>query len=157
MMSRHFRLSSELAGAIAKRLPHSKNQPSAPGSFFNQFVTDIYIYKYIYFNRVLIVRIVHYVERIQLKYPSFYSSITLLTSYYILVTSHSFNILYNKSFQMDFQLDRRDFRSIIFIISLENSLPKNHIINFRQHLEKDHLLWLLFTIGMANLPMDERP
>ena len=48
MMSRHFRLSSELTGAIAKRLPHAKNQPSAPGSFFNQFVTEIYIYTYIY-------------------------------------------------------------------------------------------------------------
>ena len=48
MMSRHFRLSSELTGAIAKKLPHAKNQPSAPGSFFNQFVTDIYIYIYIY-------------------------------------------------------------------------------------------------------------
>ena len=46
-MSRHFRLSSELTGAIAKRLPHAKNQLSAPGSFFNQFVTDIYIYIYI--------------------------------------------------------------------------------------------------------------
>ena len=45
MMSRHFALNSELTGAIAKRLPHAKNQPSAPGSFFNQFVTDIYIYK----------------------------------------------------------------------------------------------------------------
>ena len=44
MMSRHFALSSELTGAIAKRLPHAKNQPSTPGSFFNQFVTDIYIY-----------------------------------------------------------------------------------------------------------------
>ena len=44
MMSRHFALSSELTGAIAKRLPHAKNQLSAPGSFFNQFVTDIYIY-----------------------------------------------------------------------------------------------------------------
>ena len=44
MMSRHFALSSELSGAIAKRLPHAKNQPSTPGSFFNQFVTDIYIY-----------------------------------------------------------------------------------------------------------------
>ena len=40
MMSRHFRLSSELTGAIAKRLPHAKNQLSGPGSFFNQFVTD---------------------------------------------------------------------------------------------------------------------
>ena len=47
-MSRHFRLSSELGGAIAKRLPHAKNQLSVPGSFFNQFVTDIYIYVYIY-------------------------------------------------------------------------------------------------------------
>ena len=44
MMSRHFRLSSELTGAIAKRLPHAKNQLSAPGSFFNQFVIDIYMY-----------------------------------------------------------------------------------------------------------------
>ena len=43
MMSRHFRLSSELTGAIAKRLPHAKNQLSTPCSFFNQFVTDIYI------------------------------------------------------------------------------------------------------------------
>ena len=44
MMSQHFALSSELTGAIAKRLPHAKNQLSEPGSFFNQFVTDIYIY-----------------------------------------------------------------------------------------------------------------
>ena len=44
MMSRHFRLSSELAGAMAKKLSHAKNQLSAPGSFFNQFVTYIYIY-----------------------------------------------------------------------------------------------------------------
>ena len=55
MMSRHFALNSELTGAIAKRLPHSKNQPSAPGSFFNQFVTDIYIL-YTNINQVLIVR-----------------------------------------------------------------------------------------------------
>ena len=48
MMSRHFALSSELTGAIAKRLPHAKNQPSTPGSFFNQFVTDIYRYRYIH-------------------------------------------------------------------------------------------------------------
>ena len=47
MMSRHFALSSELSGAIAKRLPHAKNQLSAPG-FFNQFVTDIDIYTYVY-------------------------------------------------------------------------------------------------------------
>ena len=39
MMSRHFALNSELTGAIAKRLPHAKNQPSAP--FLHQFVTDI--------------------------------------------------------------------------------------------------------------------
>ena len=44
MMSRHFRLSSELSGAIAKRLTHAKYQLSGPDSFFNQFVTDIYIY-----------------------------------------------------------------------------------------------------------------
>ena len=41
MMSRHFALSSEPSGPIAKRLPHANNQLSAPGSFFNQFV---YIY-----------------------------------------------------------------------------------------------------------------
>ena len=46
MMSRHFRLSSELTGAIAKRLPHAKNQLSVHDSFFNQFVKDIYIYMY---------------------------------------------------------------------------------------------------------------
>ena len=46
MMSRHFALSSELSGAIAKRLQQFENQLSAPGSFFNQFVTDIYIYIY---------------------------------------------------------------------------------------------------------------
>ena len=43
MMSRHFRLNSELTGAIAKKLPYAKNQHSVPGSFLNQFVTDIYI------------------------------------------------------------------------------------------------------------------
>ena len=48
MMSRDFGLRSELGGAIAKRLPHAKNQLSVPGSFFNQFVTDIYIYIYIF-------------------------------------------------------------------------------------------------------------
>ena len=42
-MSRDFALSSELSGAIIKRLPHAKNQLSGPDSFFNQFVTEIYI------------------------------------------------------------------------------------------------------------------
>ena len=58
MMSRNFRLSSEFTGAIAKILPHAKNQLSAPGSFFNQFVTYlIYMYTiYTHINRVLIVR-----------------------------------------------------------------------------------------------------
>ena len=46
MMSRHFALSSEITGAIAKKLPHAKIQLPVPGSFFNQFVTDIYIYIY---------------------------------------------------------------------------------------------------------------
>ena len=41
MMNRHFRLSSELGGAIVKRFQHAKNQLSVPGSLFNQFVTDI--------------------------------------------------------------------------------------------------------------------
>ena len=44
MNCRHFRLSLELSGAIAKRLSHAKNQLSDPGSFFNQFVIYIYIY-----------------------------------------------------------------------------------------------------------------
>ena len=57
MMSGHFRLIPEYSGAIAKRLPHAKNQLSVPGNFFNQFVTDIDIYRV---NRVLlIVRIVN--------------------------------------------------------------------------------------------------
>ena len=47
MMSRHFRLSSELTGAIAKKLPHAKNQLSVTGNFFNKFVTEMYIYIYI--------------------------------------------------------------------------------------------------------------
>ena len=41
MMSRHFALSLEISGAIAKRLRQAKNQLSTPGSFFNQFDTDI--------------------------------------------------------------------------------------------------------------------
>ena len=45
MMSHHFRLSSEPSGAIAKILPHAKNQLSVPCILFNQFVTDIYINK----------------------------------------------------------------------------------------------------------------
>ena len=57
MMSRYFHLSSELSGAIAKRLLHAKNQLPVPGSFFNQFVTYIYIYSRLrligpLFNRV---------------------------------------------------------------------------------------------------------
>ena len=45
MMRLHFHLSSEFSGAIAKRLPHAKNQHSVPISFFNQFGKDIvYIY-----------------------------------------------------------------------------------------------------------------
>ena len=43
MISRHFRLSSEVSGAITKRLTHAKNLLSVDGSFFNQFVTEINI------------------------------------------------------------------------------------------------------------------
>ena len=46
-MSRHFRLSSELSGAISKRLQHAKNQLSVPGSFLINS-KNIYIYIYIY-------------------------------------------------------------------------------------------------------------
>ena len=46
MMYRHFRLSSELTGAIAKILPHAKNQLSAPAvSSINSLLIYIYIYK----------------------------------------------------------------------------------------------------------------
>ena len=38
MMSRHFALSSELTGAIAKRLPHAKNQLSTPNIRFNTYL-----------------------------------------------------------------------------------------------------------------------
>ena len=43
MMSRHFRPTSALSEVIANGLPHAKNQLSVTGSFFNQFVTYIYI------------------------------------------------------------------------------------------------------------------
>ena len=43
MMGQHFRLRSELSRAIAKSLQYTKNQLSAPCSFFNQFVADIYV------------------------------------------------------------------------------------------------------------------
>ena len=43
MMIRHFRLSSENSGAIAKRLPHAKNQLSVSGSFSINSL-QIYIY-----------------------------------------------------------------------------------------------------------------
>ena len=55
-MSRHLSLSSLFSGAIAKIFPHAKNLLSVQGSFFNQFVTDIYIYINTYINRVLIGR-----------------------------------------------------------------------------------------------------
>ena len=41
MMSRHFRQRSEFSGNIAEG--DAKNQVSAPGSFLNQLLTDIYI------------------------------------------------------------------------------------------------------------------
>ena len=56
MMSLQFPLSSELTGAIAKRLSHAKNQLSVPDSFFNQFVTDIDIYIYKRASRLLALR-----------------------------------------------------------------------------------------------------
>ena len=34
MMSRHFRLRSELSASILKRLQHAENQLSVPGNFF---------------------------------------------------------------------------------------------------------------------------
>ena len=43
MKSKHFRLRSALSGAIAKRLAHAKKSVSLLGSFFNQFITDIYV------------------------------------------------------------------------------------------------------------------
>ena len=62
MMSLHFALNSELTGAIAKRLPHAKNQLSAPGSFFNHFVTDIYIYVYILTIKTRLIYIYIYIQ-----------------------------------------------------------------------------------------------
>ena len=66
MMSRHFRLSSELTGAMAKKLSHAKNQLSAAWQFLQSIrYRYIYIYYVVYtqtnkqinINRVLIVRI----------------------------------------------------------------------------------------------------
>ena len=45
-MSKHFALSSELSGAIAKRLPHTKISFLRPAvSSINSLQIDIYIYK----------------------------------------------------------------------------------------------------------------
>ena len=44
MMRRDFHLRAEISRAIAKRLPHAKNQLSMPGSLINQFNTDTYVY-----------------------------------------------------------------------------------------------------------------
>ena len=57
MMGRHFRLRSEFSGAIARRLPHAKNQLSAPCSFSNQFVTDIDIDIFIYIRIYIYIRL----------------------------------------------------------------------------------------------------
>ena len=46
LMIQHFGLNLELTVAIAKRLPHAKNQLSGHDSFINQFVAEIYIYPY---------------------------------------------------------------------------------------------------------------
>ena len=46
----------------SQKIPHAKNQLSATGSFFNQFVTELYIYKQININRVLIVRMVQIIS-----------------------------------------------------------------------------------------------
>ena len=56
MMSRHFRLRSELSGAIAKRFPHAKNQLSC-GWQFLQSIRYIYIYTHVHINRILMLRI----------------------------------------------------------------------------------------------------
>ena len=42
MMSRHFALSSELTGAIAKRLPHAINQLSARGAWVTRHVSTCF-------------------------------------------------------------------------------------------------------------------
>ena len=56
MMSRHFGLNLEFTGAIAKRLPHAKNQLlGLTVSSINSL--QIYIHTYTNINRVLIVRI----------------------------------------------------------------------------------------------------
>ena len=64
-MSQHFALSSELSGAIAKRLPHAKNQLSMTAvSSINSLQRYIYMYIYLHTNtqtnnnRVLIVKII---------------------------------------------------------------------------------------------------
>ena len=43
---------SEPFVAIAKRLPHAINQLSVLGNFFNQLVTYIYLYTFIYIRSV---------------------------------------------------------------------------------------------------------
>ena len=84
MMSRHFRLNSEPSGAIAKILPHAKNQLPQPGSFFNQFVTDIYIHICVYvYSSIYVHTYIH-------KHESSFNSKDYLDSYLTGVTFYEF-------------------------------------------------------------------
>ena len=54
MMSRHFGLSSELTGAIAKRLPHAKKLAFCARQFLQSIrYRYIYIYIYIYIYKYI--------------------------------------------------------------------------------------------------------
>ena len=102
MMSRHFRLSSELTGAIAKRLAHAKNQLSAPGSFFNQFVTDIQKSKKCYFGWDWLKFVILYQPPFGgvsgLKCPPWLNNFKSQNYLKSLVAAHSKGIYYFKKF-----------------------------------------------------------
>ena len=106
-MSRHFRLNSELSGAIAKKLPHAKNQLSAPGSFFNQFVTDIYIH----INRVLIVRIIENILIFEVRIEKSREHAPYISTFFMfkkrftdLNLLHESKILYLPSYHTEYHL-----------------------------------------------------
>ena len=70
MMSRHFRLNSELSGAIAKRLPHAKKKLS---------VTYRYIYIYIYIRvlqKISLNLIMHTLQIVYLDHQIVFTNIS---------------------------------------------------------------------------------
>ena len=56
---------------------------------------------------------------------------------------------------MYLHLERRDLRAMIFYDFMGKFSLKDHIFNFRTHLEKSHHLWQQCVTGTINLTVDE--